>query len=85
MGFTKFSDKYSSKSLKQIARVIETCNVLGQSRQTTFLQYGEWDHRFKVVDYQESMLPVVSKGLDEFKSALQELGEFENVLPLGIP
>ena len=84
MGFTEFSDNYSSKPLKQIARVIEAYNTLGQSRQTFFVQYGGWDHHFNVVGYQESMLPVVSKGLDEFKSALRELEEFENVVTFTI-
>ena len=78
MGFTEFSDNYSSKPLKQIARVIEACNVLGQSRQAFFLQYEGWDHHFNVVGYQESKFPVVSKGLDELQCAMRELGEFEN-------
>lgn len=76
---TEFSDNYLSTTLKQIARVIGARNVLGQSRQTFFVQYGGWDHHFNVVGYQASMLPILSKGLDEFRSALQELGEFENV------
>lgn len=77
---TDFSDNYFSTTLKQIARVIGARNVLGQSRQTFFVQYGGWDHHFNVVGYQERMLPILSKGLDEFRSALQELGEFENVV-----
>ena len=80
MGFTEFSDKYSSMPLKQIARVIEVCEVLGHSRQTFFVHYGGWYHHFNVVGYQKSKLPIVSKGLVEFKSALQELGVFENVV-----
>ena len=71
---TEFSDGYFSRTLQQIARVIGTRNVLGQNRQTFFLQYGGWDHHFNVVGYQESMLPVLSKGLNEFRSALRELG-----------
>ena len=76
---TQFSDNYFSATLRQIARVIGARNVLGQGRQTFFVQYGGWDHHFNVVGYQETMLPVLSKGLDEFRSALQELGEFDNV------
>ena len=81
---TEFSDNYFSTTLKQVARVIGARNVLGQNRQTFFVQYGGWDHHFNVVDYQANMLPVVSKGLDEFRSALQELGEFENVVTFTI-
>ena len=76
---TQFSDNYFSATLRQIARVIGARNVLGQGRQTFFVQYGGWDHHFNVVGYQDTMLPVLSKGLDEFRSALQELGEFDNV------
>ena len=81
---TQFSDNYFSATLRQIARVIGARNVLGQGRQTFFVQYGGWDHHFNVVGYQETMLPVLSKGLDEFRSALQELGEFENVVTFTI-
>ncbi|MXZ44326.1 MAG: DUF1501 domain-containing protein [Gammaproteobacteria bacterium] len=81
---TEFSDNNFSATLKQIARVIGARNVLGQSRQTFFVQYGGWDHHFNVVGYQERMLPILSKGLDEFRSALQELGEFENVVTFTI-
>ena len=81
---TEFSDSYFSRTLQQIARVIGTRNVLGQNRQTFFVQYGGWDHHFNVVGYQESMLPVLSKGLNEFRSALRELGEFDNVVTFTI-
>ena len=81
---TDFSDNYFSTSLKQIARVIGVRNSLGPSRQTFFLQYGGWDHHFNVVGYQATMLPILSKGLDEFRSALQELGEFDNVVTFTI-
>ncbi|MCY3883912.1 MAG: DUF1501 domain-containing protein [Gammaproteobacteria bacterium] len=76
---TSFSDNYFSAALKQIARVIGGRHTLGQNRQTFFLQFGGWDHHEGVLDYQALMLPIVSKGLDEFRSALQELGEFGNV------
>lgn len=76
---TEFSENYFSGMLKQIARVIGARNTLGQSRQTFFVQYGGWDHHDGVVDYQAWMLPILSKGLDEFKSALQELGDFDKV------
>lgn len=81
---TEFSDNNFSATLKQIARVIGARSVLGQSRQTFFVQYGGWDHHFNVVGYQERMLPILSKGLGEFRSVLQELGEFENVVTFTI-
>ncbi|MXW07733.1 MAG: DUF1501 domain-containing protein [Gammaproteobacteria bacterium] len=81
---TEFSDNNFSTTLKQIARVIGARRVLGQGRQTFFVQYGGWDHHFNVVGYQESMLPILSNGLGEFRSALQELGEFDNVVTFTI-
>ncbi|MCY4143343.1 MAG: DUF1501 domain-containing protein [Gammaproteobacteria bacterium] len=77
---TQFSQNYLSGSLKQIARVIGGRHSIGQARQTFFVNIGGWDHHAYLKDYQAAMLPIVSKALGEFKAALQELGEFDNVV-----
>ena len=81
---TQFSDNYFSGSLHQIARVIGGRQTIGQSRQTFFVNVGGWDHHDDVLENQGTMLPMVSRGLNEFRSALQELGEFENVVTFTI-
>lgn len=81
---TQFSENYLSGSLKQIARVIAGRHMIGQSRQTFFVNLGGWDHHDGVLDYQSTMLPIVSRALNEFRSALSELGEFDNVVTFTI-
>ena len=76
---TQFSNNYFSRSLRQIARVIAGRKMLGQSRQTFYVQVGGWDHHDGLIDYQAWMLPWISQGLSEFRSVLKEIGEFENV------
>jgi len=76
---TVFSDNYFSQSLRQIARVIGSRNALGANRQTFFVSVGGWDHHDDVVEKQAAMLPVISRGLDEFRNALGELDVFDRV------
>ena len=76
---TVFSDNDFSQSLRQIARVIGSRNALGASRQTFFVSVGGWDHHDDVVEKQAAMLPMISRGLDEFRSALGELDVFDEV------
>ena len=76
---TAFSAGPLSQSLRQIARVIGARGALGASRQTFFVTVGGWDHHDDVLDNQARMLPAVSRGLSEFRAALQELGVFDDV------
>lgn len=76
---TTFSEGYFSQSLRQIARVIGARNALGAARQTFFINVGGWDHHDDVLDNQARMLPAVSRGLQEFRDALVELGVFDDV------
>ena len=76
---TEFSDNPFSQSLRQIARVIGARNALGAARQTFFLTVGGWDHHDEVLNNQAAMLPMISKGLQEFRDALSELGVFNEV------
>jgi uncharacterized protein (DUF1501 family) len=76
---TEFSPHYFSQALRQIARVIGARDSLGATRQTFFVTVGGWDHHDDVLDNQAAMLPAVSKGLQEFRDALVELGVFDEV------
>ena len=76
---TDFSAGNFSQSLRQIARVIGARDALGATRQTFFVTVGGWDHHDDVLDNQANMLPAISKGLQEFRDALVELGVFNEV------
>jgi len=71
---TIFSPNYISQSLNMIARVIGARQALGMKRQTFFLTYGGWDHHDEVLNNQLEMLAVLSKGLSEFQTSMDELG-----------
>jgi len=76
---TSFSGNYFSQALRQIARVIAARDALGASRQTFFVNVGGWDHHDEVLDNQAAMLPMISKGLAEFRDALVKLGVYDDV------
>ena len=76
---TQFSTNQVSQGFKAVATAIAARGALGQSRQTFFLVFGGWDHHDEVLQAQAGMLPVLSKGLDEFYQATQELGVAEDV------
>ncbi|MFQ5609365.1 MAG: DUF1501 domain-containing protein [Woeseiaceae bacterium] len=74
-----FSPGHFSQSLRQIARVIGARDALGASRQTFFVSVDGWDHHDDVLSNQADMLPSISRGLQEFRDALVELGVFDQV------
>jgi uncharacterized protein (DUF1501 family) len=76
---TEFSSGYFSQSMRQIACVIGARDALGATRQTFFVTVGGWDHHDDVLDNQANMLPAISRGLQEFRNALVELGVFNEV------
>ena len=76
---TAFSNGNFSQSLRQIARVIGARDALGATRQTFFVTVGGWDHHDDVLENQANMLPAISRGLQEFRDALIELGVFNDV------
>jgi uncharacterized protein (DUF1501 family) len=71
---TVFSDTRLSQNLRMVAQTIAARDTLGMCRQTFFIGAGGWDHHDEVLVNQELMLPVVSAALNEFQSALVELG-----------
>lgn len=76
---TSFSASGLSEALAQIARIVSVSDQLNAPRQTFFITFGGWDHHDDVLPQQESMLPVVSRGLSEFHSAMSELGVSDRV------
>lgn len=71
---TAFSEDELSLSFETIARSIAVAGNLGMNRQTYFVLFGGWDHHDEVIEAQSEMLPVVSRALGSFQSALGELG-----------
>jgi uncharacterized protein (DUF1501 family) len=71
---TQFSDNSLSRRFRMIAMTIAAREALGMKRQTFFVDAGGWDHHDEVLLNQEAMLPVISRALGEFQSALDELG-----------
>lgn len=76
---TQFSKNYLSQNLQMIAKTIAARGTLGMKRQTFFVLFGGWDHHDEVINTQAKMLPVVSKALAEFNSALTELNVADKV------
>lgn len=76
---TAFSPSGLSQSLQMIARTIGARNALGMKRQTFFVLFGGWDHHGELLNTHGSMVPVVSKAMSEFDTALTEIGMNNNV------
>ena len=70
---TQFSNTSLSRKFRMIALTIAAREALCMKRQTFFVEVGGWDHHDEVVLNQAAMLPVVSRALSEFASALTEL------------
>lgn len=76
---TQFSPNEIAQSFQMVAKTIAARQTLGFKRQTFFILFGGWDHHDEVLNNQQLMLSVVSKGLQEFYAALVELGVQNNV------
>lgn len=76
---TTFSASGLSQALAQIARIVSVSDQLNAPKQTFFITFGGWDHHDDVIPQQETMLPVVSRALAEFHSAMTELGVLDRV------
>ncbi|HKQ61371.1 MAG TPA: DUF1501 domain-containing protein [Candidatus Polarisedimenticolaceae bacterium] len=71
---TQFSNTSLSRRFRMVALTIAAREALGMKRQSFFIETGGWDHHDEVLLNQEAMLPVISRALSEFHSALVELG-----------
>lgn len=76
---TQFSDTSLSRKFRMIALTIAAREALCMKRQTFFVEAGGWDHHDEVLLNQEAMLPVISRALSEFHSALVELDVVDQV------
>ena len=76
---TSFSPERLAQDLRMIARVIGARDALGMCRQTFFVTIGGWDHHNEVIESQMYMLGVLSRAINEFMSALGELGVQDKV------
>ncbi len=71
---TTFSPSYLSQSMNMIAKTIAAKDTLDVCRQTFFVTFGGWDHHDELLNNQNAMLAVVSQALNEFNTAMEELG-----------
>ncbi|MEM1321225.1 MAG: DUF1501 domain-containing protein [Bacteroidota bacterium] len=76
---TTFSPSYLSQSLNMVAKTIAARSSLNVCRQTFFITFGGWDHHDEVLNAQTQMLAVVSRALNEFNNAMNELGVADDV------
>jgi uncharacterized protein (DUF1501 family) len=76
---TTFSTSRLSQSMQMVAKTIAARNTLDVCRQTFFITFGGWDHHDELLNNQAGMLTVVSKALNEFNNAMNELGMANNV------
>jgi len=79
-----FSDNYFSKGLEQVAKTIAVKDTLDFQRQIFFLSFDGWDHHDEVLNAQTGMLGVLSDGLAEFNTAMEELGSEDDVLTFSV-
>ncbi|MEM9823560.1 MAG: DUF1501 domain-containing protein [Bacteroidota bacterium] len=76
---TTFSPSNLSQSLNMVAKTIAARTTLDVCRQTFFITFGGWDHHDEVLNAQNGMLGIVSRALNEFDAALNELGLADQV------
>ncbi len=71
---TNFSQNGISQKFRMIAKTIAARESLGFSKQIFVVEYGGWDHHDELLNNQAQKLSVVSKAMDEFQAAMQEIG-----------
>ncbi len=71
---TVFSPNRISQSFHMIAKTIAARQLLHMKRQTFFIFFGGFDHHDELLNSHAAMLPVISKAMFEFDSAMTELG-----------
>ena len=79
-----FSDNQFSRNLSFIANIINARTSLAQKRQVFFVLFGGWDHHDDTINNQQQMLPIVSRGISEFYSSLQEMNITNDVVTFTI-
>ncbi|RLV61150.1 DUF1501 domain-containing protein [Parashewanella curva] len=78
----RFSGSPLSQQLKMVAQSIKAADELGTPQQTFFIRYMGWDHHDELLDNQQRMLRVLSRGLGEFQASLDQMGLTEQVVTM---
>jgi uncharacterized protein (DUF1501 family) len=81
---TEFPDTQLGRRLRMVALTIGGRVRLGQTRQLYYVSRGGWDHHRDLISGQSTMMPEVSQALNAFKSALVELGVYDEVTTFGV-
>lgn len=76
---TEFPNTQLGRRLSMVARTIGGRAALGQKRQIFYLTRGGWDHHRNLISGQAAMMPEVSQAIGAFKSALEEMGVYQDV------
>lgn len=76
---TRFESDPFSTDLKQVTQLIAARNKLGSRRQIFLVQLDGWDHHHNLLKGQNTMLPILSRGLSAFREALIEQDIFDHV------
>ncbi len=76
---TPFSNSEFSRNMQMVARTIAARSSLGVRRQTFFIVIDDWDHHDEVLQSQNQLLSVLSRGLNEFSAAMRQLNMDNNV------
>ena len=66
----RFAPNSFSSDLQHVARVIAARSKLGARRQIFFVHFDGWDHHHSLLENHARMLPMLSRGLADFRSAL---------------
>ena len=76
---TTFSEGEFSQAMNMVAKTIAVRENLDVCRQCFFITIDGWDHHDRILNNHESSLMELSKGLQEFNSAMEELGLADSV------
>ncbi len=76
---TAFSENEISQSFQMVAKTISARQMLNMKRQTFFIFFGGFDHHDELLNSHAAMLPVISKAMSEFDTAMTELGLSDKV------
>lgn len=74
-----FPDSSLADNLQMVAKAIAGHSVMGQRRQTFFVEFGGWDHHDALVKNQAEMVPVLDGAVKAFFDCLAALGLDSNV------
>lgn len=77
---TRFSNTPLSQQMRKVAQTIQASDALNLQQQTFFLRYIGWDHHDELLNTHAKMLRVLSRALNEFQAALDQMGLADRVV-----